>query len=315
MTRKARLRGLGALMLLVLLSCVGLRALVPPDALAALPRAGAVSVLRTEEEPARDGRQLRRVVLRDSALGDISLAINLPHPPPARPLPVVFVLGGHQTGQAAIDTLGPPGENVLVGYDWPIPRKFPRSAWEWLQATPALRRQVLRVPGQVSAALAWLQEQPWADDGRVSLAGFSLGAIAAPAIQRVAAAEGRRIGWTVLGYGGAGLGDLLSEHPAVRRHRLGGVLARAVGVLLHPIDPAWHLPALQGRFLVIAGRDDRLISQKAVDRFRALTPEPKEVVLMGGDHPGTGSRQQALLQEIVAVTRAWLVAQGAVNPR
>jgi hypothetical protein len=312
-TRKARLRGLGVL-LLVLLLWLGLRALVPTDALAALPRAGGVSVLRMEEEPPSDGRQLRRVVLRSEALGDISLAINVPHPQPARPLPVVFVLGGHQTGQAAIDTLGPPGENVLVGYDWPIPRKLPRSTWEWLQATPALRRQVLGVPGQVTAALAWLREQPWADDERMSLAGFSLGAIAAPAIQRVATAEGLRIGWTVLGYGGAGLGDLLAEHPAVRRHRLGGVVAQAVGVLLHPIEPALHLPALQGRFLVISGRGDALISQRAVTRFHTLTPEPREVVFLEGDHPGTGSRQQALLEEIVAVTRAWLVSQGAVNP-
>lgn len=305
--------GLGAL-LLVLLSWLGLRALVPPDALAALPRPGAVSVLHREAEPARDGRQLHRVILRDDALGDISLAINLPHPQPARPLPVVFVLGGHQAGQAAIDSLGPPGENILVGYDWPVPRKLPTTAGEWLRATPELRSQVLAVPGQVTAALAWLEAQPWADAERMSLAGFSLGAIAAPAIQRLATAEGTRINWTVLGYGGAGLGDLISEHPAVRRHRLGGVVARAVGLLLQPIEPAHHLPSLQGRFLLIEGRDDRLISAKAVARFRALTPEPREVVLLEGDHPGTGSRQEALLQEIVAVTRGWLVAQGAVNP-
>ncbi len=314
MTRKVSRRGLFGLLLLLLLSWMGVRALLPSDPLASLPRAREVIVLRQEPLAPRDGRQALRVVLHEATLGDIVLSIDLPHPLPARPLPVVFVLGGLQTGQASIEHLGPPGENVLVGYDWPIPRTLPQRELEWLRATPELRRRVLVIPGQVTAALRWLQAQPWADRERVSLLGFSLGAIAAPAIQHLAMDEGVRIGWTVLGYGGAGLGSIISEHPATRRHWWGGGLARSAEILLQPIEPAHHLPKLQGRFLLIAGREDRLISERAAARLRELTPEPKEVIWLEGDHPGVGSRQKALLDEIVAVSRAWLVSQGAVNP-
>jgi hypothetical protein len=48
--------------------------------------------------------------------------------------------------------------------------------------------------------------------------------------------------------------------------------------------------------------------------MRALTPEPKSVVLLEGEHVGMGAGQQALLQEIVRLTGTWLIEQGAVNP-
>lgn len=280
---------------------------------APLPRAAGATLLRSESNEPAEGRQVRHVLLEDASLGSISLSLSLPHPLPERPLPIVFVLGGLQTGQASIAHVREPGDNILVGYDWPIPRQLPSGAelaWKLLE----LRRSALVVPGQVAAAMGWVAAQPWADGERLSLLGFSLGAIAAPAIQRLAATEGVPIGWTVLGYGGTDLGLLVSEHPKVRRTRWGATLGLLTGLLLRPLEPAEHLPHLAGRFLVIAGRNDSLISERAAVRLRALTPEPKTVVLLEGDHLGVGRGQQELLERLIAEARSWLAAEGAVNP-
>jgi dipeptidyl aminopeptidase/acylaminoacyl peptidase len=43
----------------------------------------------------------------------------------------------------------------------------------------------LAITAQVNSALSWLIAQPWADRQRISLLGFSLGALAAPAIEDV----------------------------------------------------------------------------------------------------------------------------------
>jgi hypothetical protein len=280
---------------------------------APLPRAAGPTLLRTESSEPMERRLVRHVLLEDASLGSISLSLSLPHPLPERPLPVVFVLGGLQTGQASIAHVREPGDNILVGYDWPIPRQLPSGA-ELAWKLPALRRSALIVPGQVSVALRWVAAQPWADGERISLLGFSLGAIAAPAVQRLTATEGVHIGWTVLGYGGTDLGLLVSEHPQVQRARWGAALGPLTGLLLRPIEPAEHLPHLAGRFLVIAGRNDSLISERAAARLRALTPEPKTVVLLEGDHLGVGRGQQKLLERLIAEARSWLDAEGAVNP-
>jgi hypothetical protein len=280
---------------------------------APLPRAAGPARLRSESSEPAEGRVVRHVLLEDASLGSISLSLSLPHPLPERPLPIVFVLGGLQTGQASIAHVREPGDNILVGYDWPIPRKLPSGA-ELAWQLPDLRRRALSVPGQIAAAMGWVAAQPWADGERISLLGFSLGAIAAPAVQRLAATEGVPIGWTVLGYGGTDLGLLVAEHPRVQRTRWGATLGHLTGLLLRPLEPAEHLPHLTGRFLVIAGRNDSLISERAAARLRAMTPEPKTVVLLDGDHLGVGRGQHELLERLIAESRAWLAAEGAVNP-
>ena len=85
------------------------------------------------------------------------------------------------------------------------------------------------------------------------------------------------------------------------------------GLLLRAIEPAEHLPHLAGTFLVIAGRDDRLVPPGPARRLRDLTPQPKTIVLLEGVHMGIGPGQEALLTKIVAISRAWLAAEGAIN--
>ncbi|HEX7968315.1 MAG TPA: hypothetical protein VF502_08845 [Stellaceae bacterium] len=281
------------------------------DPLYFLPRSASAPAVQLDRLEHRAGRVFEHLTLSDTRLGSIGLTVSLPDPPPGRKLPLVVVLGGLGTGEHNIRAIHDAGDNVVVGYDWPLATVSLKSSD--VLRLPALRAQALSVPGQVTAALHWLVEQPWADADRVSLVGFSLGSVAAPAVQRVAMAESIRIGWTVLAYGGAPIDALVRGHRRIRPSWVRPLLAFGAEFLLAPVDPALHLPALAGRFLVLGSTDDSILSEEASRSLEALTPVPKVAIRLPGDHVGTGPDREALLDSALAVTRCWLMTEGAVN--
>jgi hypothetical protein len=303
------------LFIVVGVTCLGTAAgvwLAHRDPLAALPRPTPGSPSIVEDDRRIAGRRLFHVVIDYATVGRVGFTVSLPDPVPAAPIPVVFVLGGLGRGGANMAPIRDAGANALIGFDWPIPPRLPKGL-VFVRQGPDLHGRLMAVPGQVLAALDWALATPWADGKRISILGFSLGALAAPALQRLAAVHGRRVGWTVLAYGGAGLGDLLSAHPRLRPTWARPLLGALADVLLRPIEPAVHPPHLEGSFLVLAGRDDRLVPAGPAARLRDLTPEPKTVVLFDGDHMGVGANQRDLLTQFIAASRDWLVAEGAVN--
>lgn len=306
------LRGAGVI---VLLAGAGAGAVVvwlaERDPLAALPvAAGAASVEEQRVEQV-DGRQWRRLVLSDPVVGRISLIVSLPDPLPARRLPIVVLLGGIKMGAESVRYMPAPGMNAIVGYDWPIDRDVPAGALLSGRAFD-LYGQVLQVPGQVVASIDWLAAQPWADSERISLLGFSLGALAAPAVQRLAEARGRPIGWTVIAYGGAPLGALLAADPSLIPAPYGPFLGPAIGLVLRPLEPTAHLPHLSGRFLAIGASDEDIIPAAAATRLHGAIPEPKTITVVDGGHIATNRR--GILDEAARITNAWLIEQQAINP-
>jgi hypothetical protein len=283
------------------------------DPLATLPRATENPIATGFAAEPRNGRTLQHVVLDAPGVGRIGLAISLPDPLPRRPLPIVMVLGGLATGESNIRHIPGGGDNAIVGYDWPIPTALPQG-WGFVREAPDLYDRILRVPGQIAAALDWLAGQGWADPGRTSLLGFSLGALAAPAAQRLAELRGRTIGWTALAYGGSPIGALLAANPHMKPRWAAPILSVIADVVLRPVEPGEHLPHLRGRFLVVGGRDDAFIPEAAARRVRDLALEPKTIVLLEGGHMGVGANRQALLAEVIAVTTRWLAEEKAVNP-
>jgi pimeloyl-ACP methyl ester carboxylesterase len=284
------------------------------DPLAALPTDPAADLVLVEERLERwEGRLLRHLTFRGDALGTIRIAVSLPDPPPAARLPVMIVVAGLATGADNVRVLAEAGPNAVIGFDWPIPRRIPRGG-ELARRLPELYDAVLSAPGQVDAIVAWATRQPWAEPERISLLGFSLGALVGPAAQRLVEERGGTIGWTVLAYGGAPIGALIEEEPRLRPAWLRPVFGSALNLVLRPVEPSIHLPNLSGPFLLLGGRDDRLIPREAAERMRALTPPPSTVVLIEGGHIGIGERYQDLLDRVVAITRDWLVEQGAIEP-
>ncbi len=301
----------------VLLGAAALR-LRLQDPLAALPcdPPGAVAVA-SEWNERLEGRTLVHVTLHGAAVGDVRFVVSLPDPLPPGPMPVIVVLGGLEGGTRSIrrlgEALGDLGPNAFAAYDWPLPYPEP-STFEVLRRLPELRRSALSTPGQVDALLAWAARQPWADRDRVSLLGFSLGAFVAPATQRVAEARGAALYRTVIAYGGASIGDVVAGHPAVKPAWAAGLLGAGMDLLLRPVEPGEHLPHLRGRFLLLRAGNDRLIARAAADRLAALTPEPRTIVVIEGDHMGLRRDKQKLLDKVVAITRTWLIEERAMAP-
>jgi dienelactone hydrolase len=281
------------------------------DPLASLPREDApvLSDIRTEE---RAERLSRHVTLSDARLGSIGFTISLPDPLPSGKLPLVVVLGGLGTGANNIRYIDAAGDNAIIGYDWPLPSPLPKGV-QALIDIPALRAQALSVPGQVGAMLSWLSMQPWSDPRRISILGFSLGAIAAPAAERAARREGAEVRWTVLAYGGVGLDTLIGGNPRIKPAWIRPLLGAGIELLLGPLEPTEHLPHLTGHFLILTASGDTIIDPRASAGLEQLTPQPKTVVRTSGDHIGTDRDRQRLLQEAMTATRRWLISQGAVN--
>ncbi len=311
---------LGGTLVVVVLGVAGTAAwLASRDPLASLPRVTAANrpaVVEEWREPWQ-GRTLLHVVLDDAAVGRIRFVVSLPDPLPRAPMPIVIVLGGLQGGSEGIREVtklaGDPGPNAFVGYDWPLPSREP-SIPEIVRRLPELRRSVLSVPGQVDAVLAWTSEQAWADPARASLLGFSLGAFVLPAAQRLAQERGAAIRWTIVAYAGAPIGAVIAGHPHAGPALLRPVLRAATNSLLRPVEPSFHLPHLRGRFLVLGATTDRLIARAAAERLEELTPEPRTIIHIEGDHMGLGPEKRKLLARVVYVSRTWLVEQGAIDP-
>jgi hypothetical protein len=279
----------------------------------ALPRSADARLVE-QRIAAAPGRTIEHVVLLDPLLGSIGFTLSLPDPLPARKLPLVVVLGGLGTGEHNLSAFENPGPNAVAAYDWPLPTALPRGL-SLVFDLRELRRLALSVPGQASAMLRWLAAENWCDPKRITLIGFSLGAIAAPAVDHIARLDGADIGWVVLAYGGAGLKALVEGDERIRPPWMRPLLGMGLALALRPLEPAAYLPRLSGHFLILDAALDTLIAPGARERLEELTPSPKTIIHMGGGHVGTGTEKekQALLAEAMALTRHWLETDGAVE--
>ena len=281
------------------------------DALSSLPRPQHGLEIDRTTLAYRDRRRVEHMVFRTAALGEIGVVVSLPDPAPDRKLPLLIVLGGLGTGEDNIRDLPDAGDNVVVGYDWPIPLRF--DGFGSLTRALGDYRDAMAIPAQVASAIDFLASQPWADDHRISLLGYSLGALAAPAIEDVAEHDGRNIGWTILAYGGA---PLETSWPPVRT-------SSRVGRAQFSPRPSSVAPSLAtdrtsgppvGPIPDLGGSRRLVDPESARARLREATPEPKTIIAFEGEHMGVGGKKAALLQRIIAASAAWLVEKGAVDP-
>jgi dienelactone hydrolase len=256
-------------------------------------------------------RSCRDVALEAADGRAVRIAISLPAEASAERLPVVILTGGLRTGREALEHVPDLGRNAVVSYEYPLDEDHWRRGFLPLQVVAA-RNAALAVPGQLAALVRWVRARPWADPGRVSLVGVSLGALVLPAAQRAAAAHGERLGPSILAYGGTGLFDILRANLAEDRPWVGYGAAWLASLALRALEPAAHLPQLKGEFLLINGQGDPRIPARSAAELHRLTPEPKEVRVLGAGHFDADDPE--LLAALLELCRAWLVDRGALNP-
>jgi hypothetical protein len=262
------------------------------------------SIAPTEQEA---GRKIQHVTLADPRLGEIGFAVSLPATQAEGKLPVVFVLGALGSGQHSVGLIPSPGAAAIVGYDWPqLPRRF------GLPEILSMRAHALAIPSRMAAISRWTLAQPWADPQRVTLIGFSLGAIAAPAAEQLMQAQGTDIRWTVLADGGAPISAIVAGDQQIKPHWLRSAAAFTAESLFRSVDPALHVSHLTGHFLLISSADDTTIPRAASERLEELAPQPKQMIQLPGGHVGTSGAKLELLDAAIVATRRWLTSEGAI---
>jgi len=297
-----------ALVVLLLLGAWGAyRTFGPPVRLLSAWSSDVREVLVPSEAPAVIHGEARTVshVNLVRALGDtVRLVLSLPDPRPAGALPVLVILGGLEIGEQTLEFIAEPGPNAYAIYQYPY---SPEYWYERAKVTqvPVIREAVLSVPGQVATAVAWLRGRPWADADRVSLLGYSFGALLLPAAHRIASEREPPPLPAVLAYGGTDIRMLMDHNLRVRPPWLRSALAQIAQLAIQPVEPAVHAPHMEGGpFLLMSGTRDEQIPRESYEALHALVPEPREVMLLdeGHMHP----RRPELTRHLVDLTREWL---------
>lgn len=305
-----------ALPLLLLAGLVGwalsARAADPLDALRRDP--GEVRLVR---DSAYDGttatgeaRLFHDLTFVTDGAGTIRITTSRPARVTSDSLPLVMILAGLRTGRESLAVVERHGPNLLVGYQYP----YDQETWYQspaLTQVPVIRRAVLDVPWQVSYVLEHLASDPATDPARTALLGYSFGALFVPAVQRVSAERARPFGALILAFGGADIQGLLDANLRVRPAPLRKFVAWTAASLLHPMEPAHHLPHVSGRSLVIRGANDRQVPPALSALMAGLVPEPRRVVTLEGGH--MNPRDPELTQRVVQLSQEWLAAQGVIE--
>lgn len=274
------------------------------------PMAAAADSPRPVRLPGTAGerRVFRDVALETAGAGTVRFTLSEP-PGLEGPAPLVVVLAGFRTGREALELFAPHGEARIAAFEYPYsPDRWEREpAWSRI---PAARSAALRVPAQVAALRAWLEDRGLVARDRTALLGFSFGAVFAPAVQRLAAERGAPYGAVGLAFGGAGVDRMVRRALDREPGWLAAAAGEAVAVATAPLEPARHLPRLPGTFMLVHGKRDPRIPPASADRLTRLTPDPKRVVRIDAGHLHPGKRE--LLARVAELFRGWLVHEGVL---
>ena len=236
---------------------------------------------------------------------DTGLAVDLRvlRPYGDEPRPLMVVLGGHRTGQDAVQLIGDPGDVVVAALDYPYhgPDSM-RTIPAIIRGVGAIQRGLLDTPPAVSQALDWLIEQPWVDADRVELVGVSLGT---PFVAVAGALDERfRRVWVI--HGGAGNAGWI-EHNIDRRVGAGW-MQRPLAHLAHTLaygasfDTEWWVSRIAPRELVVIGAtDDERLPAHKVKRLYHAAGQPRELIWTEGQH--VDPRRPDIVQDLLAIVR------------
>jgi hypothetical protein len=255
-------------------------------------------------------RRYRHITLTTKYLGNIEAFISEPKVIPKEGIPVVIIMGGLEVDADIFRLIQDPGDNIYVVF------KYPYTPEYWYEGTPiieipVIRKSMLDVPSQALALHEWVSEQLWAQKERVSLTGYSFGAMFMPAIYHLADSRGYVLNPGVIAYAGADISDLLYTNMDKIDSPWRSFLSWIGETAIYSIEPEHHLPYMNNEFLLINGTRDSQISTYSWKKLHRLVPHPKTVMILdeGHMHP----RKSDLTKKLVKITREWLRERGLIN--
>jgi len=302
-----------AILLVVLATLAWLQAGDPvASARGALPRYTLGE--RTDVAIDRGGehRILSDITLAASGEIPVRFTVSLPERDPNEPMPVQIVIGGLESGRNNVQRLPSPlGNNAVIAFEYPRRDAILDKTRGVPGRILSIRDGALATPRQLAAIVRWAGEQAWADPARVSLLGYSLGALFVPATEATVRANGMETNATILAFGGADVSAIVPQALKFKTPILRWMIGVLAGAVLHPVEPRYFLPLMKTQTLLVNAEADELIPPASTRLLTELTPEPKWVVTMPGDH--INPRDQVVLARVVGLSQAWLIERGAAN--
>lgn len=268
-----------------------------------MERRGELAQVReTRREVRADGALLIDLELHSSSGLVVEMSLRKPpgfrvqeQPDPGQPM--LLMLGGQETGRAAVDVLPETHGVVVAALSYPFPAIPHRSALALTGVLRGIQSGILDVPPSVLLAIDYLQSR---DDlpQRIELAGISFGAYLAA----VPASLDQRVQrlWLIHGSGepasviAAGLEGRLGPRPL--RHFVAWVLSTAAGAY-HLGPEAWVGEVSPRPVVVISADADRALPLAAVHALHEALAPPSEVLWTRGEH--VHPRRPEVIQEIV----------------
>jgi len=256
------------------------------------------------------GSRLRGVELRSSSGLEVELTVRWPTSDSSTKLPLMVILGGHRTGQHAVELVANPGSVVLAALDYPYRGDHRLRGMAIVGALPQIRTALLDTPPAIWLALDYLLQLPFVDPSRVELVGVSLGA----PLATVAGSLDSRFGrvWAI--HGGGRPGQMIDTNLARELPGLLRVPAAALGgMLVAQIAPEKFAGRLAPRpFVMINAADDEKIPRVCVAALYASAGDPKELIWLPGGHLRPDAEQQ--LRQLVMLVLERIAAGPPAAP-
>lgn len=255
-------------------------------------------------------RTYRQITLETEYIGTIDAFISEPKIVPSKGLPVVIIMGGLEVNEDTFKLIHHPGDNIYVIFKYPYTKK------NWHEGTPiieipVIRKSLLNVPSQALVLHQWISKQSWAEQDRITYAGFSFGAMFLPSIYHLADSHDKVLNPGVIAYAGADISDLLYTNMKKVDSPWRTFGAWLGEIVIYSLEPSHHLPYMNNEFLLINGTRDHQISTYSWKKLHRLIPEPKTVIILeeGHMHP----RKSELTEKLVNISRNWFRERGLVN--
>jgi hypothetical protein len=251
------------------------------------------------------------ITLKTEEIGPIQAIISRPVSVTSEVLPVVIILGGLEVGTYTLGQITDPGKNIIIIYHYPYHPAY------WYEGTalfeiPVIRESVMNVPAQVLTLYQWTGSQPWADKNRMTISGYSFGALFVPAIYHLAELQNIRINFGVMAYGGVDIYQLLLTNMNQVAEPFRSVISWLSFSAIRGIEPALHAPFLRSEFLLINGTRDHQIPERNWRELHRLVPEPKTIRILNEGH--MHQRNVELTKRLVNISQNWLLQRGVINP-
>lgn len=243
-------------------------------------------------------------ILRDQ--NELKFFLKIPAVSSRPNYPAIALFSGFQTGQEAVDLIENQGENILLGFQYPMPINLNSHQWNWDWSS------FESIPLLMTVAIHWLHQQNYINSSRINILSVSFGSIFTPLALRWMQMFNINIKTTILGYGG---GDIPLVVGNELKNYLGKNETEIIKILLtHQTwiyEPKYHVAQLAGTYLIVHGQDDQVFPAESIAVFDDKILAQKKIITLPGSHIQPDRKD--LIDNFIKIVREFLVEQNAIN--